>query len=57
MGSTKEDKVESEPEPILDYARKPWPDGRESADLFCGGCTEIVLQRIIEQARIEQLAR
>ena len=40
----------------LGTVRKSTPGGRSSAELFCGGYTEIVLQRLNEQARRERLA-
>jgi 5-methylcytosine-specific restriction endonuclease McrA len=40
----------------LDTLRNAAPGGQASADLFCGGCTEIILHRHNEQARREWLA-
>ncbi len=40
----------------LDAVRNAAPGGQGSADLFCGVCTEVVLERLNEQARRDRLA-
>jgi hypothetical protein len=41
----------------LNVARKAAPGGRGSAELFCGACTEILLERRNDHARLERLAQ
>ncbi len=40
----------------LDAARKSRPGDRSSADLFCGVCTEVILERLNEQGRRDRRA-
>jgi hypothetical protein len=40
----------------LNAVRNATPGSSGSADLFCGGCTEIILHRLSEQARRERLS-
>jgi 5-methylcytosine-specific restriction endonuclease McrA len=40
----------------LDVLRKSTPGYWASTELFCGGCTEAVLERLNEQARRDRLA-